>query len=134
MIMNERNYKDLPLDRTNLRQSITNYLQDNRFNLHKDEEDNSKWRLEFSRPNENTCLINIFFNNNGTSTIQYKQGQNQIVGKVFADYLYDTINPDELINVDMTLLNIMHNDFDVVLETLKSEFDDIVINITSRGA
>ncbi|WP_065587026.1 type II toxin-antitoxin system RnlA family toxin [Gilliamella sp. App4-10] len=131
--MNERNYKNLLLDRTNLRQSITNYLQDNGFNLHKDEEDNSKWRLEFSRPNENTCLINIFFNNNGTSTIQYKQGQNQIVGKDFADYLYDTINPNELRNVDMTLCNIMHNDFDVILETLKSEFDDIVINITPRG-
>lgn len=126
--MNERNYKDLPLDRTNLRQSITNYLQDNRFNLHKDEEDNSKWRLEFYHQNQEICLITIFFNKDGTSTIQYSQGKNQAEGKKLADYLFDTINPDEFMTVNMSLKNIPEDDFISVINELDSEYEDIKIS------
>lgn len=126
--MNERNYKDLPLDRTNLRQSITNYLQDNRFNLHKDEEDNSKWRLEFYHPNQEVCLITIFFNKDGTSTIQYSQGKNQAEGKKLADYLYDTINSDEFITINMSLKNIPEDEFISVINELVSEHEDINIS------
>ena len=125
--MNERNYKNLHLDRANLKQLVTNYLKNYQFNLHKNEDNGSIWRLEFCHPNEKMCLINIYLNKDGTSTILYKQGQNQEAGKVFADYLYDSINPDEFISINMKLINIPKEDFESILNVLDTEFEDISV-------
>lgn len=126
--MSERNYKNLHLDRTNLRQKITDYIIKNNYEWLTDDESKSKWCLEFYHLNKEVCLINIFFNKDGTSSIQYLQGKNREEGKKLADYLYDTINPDEFMTVNMSLKNIPEDEFISVIKELDSEYEDIKIS------
>ncbi|MGQ0440570.1 type II toxin-antitoxin system RnlA family toxin, partial [Bacillus sp. B-TM1] len=60
-------------------------------------------RVVFAKPGEALATVNIFYNNGGTSTVQYQTGANHNLGKELADDLYETINPAEFEQVNMVL-------------------------------
>lgn len=75
-------------------------------------------RIVIGRAGQDDATVDIYFNQDGTSTIHYKLGRNQNLGLAFADRLYDTINPDEFQSVNMTLKGIDRADIVGIVEVL----------------
>lgn len=122
-------YKDLNLNRETLDANIQNFLESNGYQLDGQIQlQNNRKRVVFGPTGAEFATVDLYLNNNGTTTIQWRLGKNQPLGKTLADYLKDTIDPAEFENVNYSLKGITADSFDPILDCV-GESDDIEVNV-----
>lgn len=119
-------YKALHLKREAIDEYINEFVKLNSLTLRSCDklDNNKKKRVIIGRPGIDDAMIDIFLNADGTTTIQYKTGKNRELGEQLAKYLYDTIDSDEFISVNLTLKGIASNDINPIIEELSQNRDD----------
>ncbi|EHI42853.1 hypothetical protein OPAG_08601, partial [Rhodococcus opacus PD630] len=78
-------------------------------------------RVVFTRPGVNLATVDIFYNGDGSTTIQYLTGANRSLGQELADHLFETINPAEFEQVNMVLQGFVETSVLPVLELSADE-------------
>lgn len=120
----ERSYKNLNLERVNLEHVVREFVKQHGFTLESIADmpgtQNGK-RVVYGQAGSSYATVDIFFNNTGTSTVQFKTGGNQQLGKLLADCLYETINPAEFENVNMSIDGFIEKSISPVLHCTEDE-------------
>jgi hypothetical protein len=89
-------YKNLNLDRDAIDAHVAKFLECN--NMVQDGEPTvvgKAKRYKFGSAGSKFAMVDLYLNQDGTTTINHRIGSNQEVGEHFADYLKTTINPAE---------------------------------------
>lgn len=126
MTSEKSTYKNLNLDREKLSEFIKQFYQEN--GLKELERTPSEWGpddklrvIRFGRTGSKPAQVNLYLNQDGSTSISYKTGKNYDLGECLAVYLKETINPDEFERVEMSLNSIPAGDYAVLLACLKEE-------------
>lgn len=99
--MTVRSYKDLNLVRANIETECRQFIQTRTYAIQSIGPmpgQKPGLRVTFAKTGENFATVNIFYNGDGSSTVQYLTGANQSLGKELADYL---LKPLTLKNLNM---------------------------------
>lgn len=138
MTSEKSTYKNLNLDREKLSEFIKQFYQEN--GLKELERTPSEWGpddklrvIRFGRPGSNPAQVNLYLNQDGSTSILYKTGKNYDLGECLAVYLKETINPDEFERVEMSLNSIPAGDFAVLLDCLKEEGYEMAESVVPGG-
>jgi hypothetical protein len=120
----DRNYQDLALQQENIDKHLQDYLnQFSTYKVRKDNKTQNKRTIKFGYAGVNDATLILFFKTTGLTTIQYKTGKNHALGKTLADYLFETVNPSESVNVNLSLKGIDSNDVLIIITDLKAITD-----------
>ncbi|EMR3754806.1 type II toxin-antitoxin system RnlA family toxin [Proteus mirabilis] len=122
--MTVRSYQDLNLDRANIETECRQFIQTRAYTVQSIGPmpgQRPGLRVTFAKIGENFATVNIFYNGNGSCTVQYLTGANRPLGKELADYLFETINPAEFEHVNMVLEGFVENTILPVLELSAEE-------------
>lgn len=118
-------YKGLNLHREKIDSYVQKFIDINSLVLRSsDLIDNKKKRIVLGRTGIEDGTVDLFLNKDGTTTIQFKLGKNQEIGEQLAEYLYRTINPEEFVSVNYSLIGISEMDIEPIFEELMSCKDD----------
>jgi hypothetical protein len=127
----ERDYKELNLNRKEIGGVINAFAETNSLMVRgiADKPGSPGLRVVVGKPGIDDATVDIFFLQTGCSTIQYKTGRNQELGKALADALYETIHPDEFQSVNLVLKGIYLDDIKLLVSELTEAADaDIFIS------
>jgi hypothetical protein len=127
----ERDYKELNLNRDVIEGVVKTFAETNSFVVRNitDKPGTPGLRVTIGKPGIDDATIDIFFLQTGCSTIHFKTGKNQELGRAVADALYDTIHPDEFESVNLVLKGISIDDIKLLIAELTEEQDsDIFIS------
>lgn len=131
--MTERNYKNLNLNRAAIEDLVERFATEYQFTIESivaAPGSHKGMRIVFGRVGNKFATVNVFFNKDGTSTIQYLTGANHAVGQLMADYLYDSINPAEFEQVNMVLEGFTEPDISPVLAlTVEESHIKVVVHL-----
>lgn len=120
-------YKDLNLGRETLDEHIQSFLETNGYTADGGVQTfDRRKRVVFGPAGAQFATVDLHLNRAGTTTIQWKIGQNQPLGEQLAVHLNATINPAEFENVNYSLKGITADSFDLILD-LTDEAVDIEI-------
>jgi hypothetical protein len=120
----DRNYQNLALRQDMLDEFLSQYLEDNKnVKVRSDEVVKGTRVIKIGYAGVDDATINIFFKKNGVTTIQFKTGKNQPLGKKLADYLYETVDPSESATVNLSLKGIDTENIGILLDDLGSILD-----------
>ena len=75
-------------------------------------------RYKFGSAGSKFATVDLYLNQDGTTSISYKLGHNQELGKQFADYLKATISSAEFESVNLSINGIRGDDFDSVIDCI----------------
>ena len=109
-------YKNLNLDRDAIDAHVAKFLESN--NLAQDGEPTivgKAKRYKFGSAGSKFAMVDLYLNQDGTTTINHKIGTNQELGEQFSAYLKATINPAEFESVNLSIDGIRGDDFDAVI-------------------
>lgn len=81
----------------------------------------SKDTFTFIKVGQDPATVILFYKANGLTTIQYKTGKNQGLGKLFHDFLISKCDPSESNTVNLTLKGMTQENVDMIIEDLKKE-------------
>ena len=117
-------YKDLNLGRENLDHHIQSFLETNGYTVDGGvEASGNRKRVVFGPAGAQFATVDLHLNKTGTTTIQWKLGQNQPLGEQLAVHLKATINPAEFENVNYSLKGITTDSFDPILDLIDEAVD-----------
>lgn len=122
--MTVRNYQGLNLDRVNIDNECKGFIQSRTYSLQEIGPmpgQRPGLRVKFVKPGFSLATVNIFYNSDGSSTVQYLTGTNPDLGKELADHLFETINPAEFERVDMVLQGFVEENIFPVLQLTAEE-------------
>lgn len=115
----ERNYKELPLHQEKLNLLLEQFFEGvSKYKVRSQDRTGKKLTLKFGCPSQDDATVILFFTNKGTTTIQYKTGKNHQLGKELADFLFDTIDPNEKLSANLSLKGIDDESLEVLLGEL----------------
>ncbi|WP_417526384.1 type II toxin-antitoxin system RnlA family toxin [Marinomonas shanghaiensis] len=123
-------YKNLNLDRDAIDAHVAKFLECN--NLVQDGDPTAVGkanRYKFGSAGSKFAMVDLYLNQDGTTTITYKIGSNQELGEHFAAYLKATINPAEFESVNLSIDGIRAEDFDSVIAII-NDSGEFEIEIT----
>lgn len=130
--MTERNYKNLNIERENVDGLIRQFAENSNLHIesiHPLPGGKNGVRVIFGSPGTPFAMVNIYFNKDGTSTVQHSTGSNHELGKLLSDFLYDSINPAEFERVNMVLEGFNEGILTPVLElTTQESHIDLLIH------
>lgn len=109
-------YKNLNLDREVIDTHVAKFLESN--NMAQDGEPTivgKAKRYQFGSAGSKFAMVDLYLNQDGTTTISHKIGGNQELGEQLAAYLKATINPAEFETVNLSIEGIRGDDFDSVI-------------------
>jgi hypothetical protein len=144
-VTEDRNYKNLNLVRANIEDVVNSFILQHGLILESIGDmpgaQNGK-RVVFGQVGDVFATVNILFITGGPSTVQFKTGKNQPLGKRLADCLYETINSDEfeIVNIvldgfiETTILPILEctaEEAHIELQEHRREVNKIVWKLTS---
>ncbi len=112
-------YKNLNIDRAAIDAHVGKFLEGN--SMVQDGEPTpvgKAQRYRFGSAGSKFAMVDLYLNQDGTTTINHKIGNNQELGEQFADYLKATINPAELESVNLSIDGIRGDDFDSVIDCI----------------
>ncbi|WP_411198798.1 type II toxin-antitoxin system RnlA family toxin [Thalassolituus sp.] len=122
-------YKDLNLNREALDANIQRFLELNGHQLDGQIQNSAgKKRVVFGSVGAEFAMVDLFLNNTGTTTINWKLGKNKPLGEILAIHLKSTIDPAEFEQVNYSLKGITTDAFEPILSCV-TESDDIEINV-----
>ncbi len=122
--MTVRIYRDLNLVRANLEAECRQFIQTRTYSVHSIGPmpgQRPGLRVTFAKTGESFATVNIFYNGDGSCTVQYLTGANHLLGKELADHLFETINPAEFEHVNMVLEGFVEDSILPVLELSAEE-------------
>jgi hypothetical protein len=120
-------YKDLNLVRETLDEHIQSFLDVKGYTIDGGVQlAGKRKRVIFGPAGVSFATVDLHLNKTGTTTIQWKMGQNQPVGEQLAVHLKATINPAEFENVNYSLKGIAADTLDPILDLI-GEAGDIEI-------
>lgn len=123
-------YKNLNLDRDAIEANVAKFLESN--NLAQDGEPTEVGkakRYKFGSAGSKFAMVDLFLNQDGTTTISHKIGTNQELGEQLAAYLKATINPAEFETVNLSIDGVRVDDFDAVIACINDSGEfEIEIN------
>jgi len=120
----DRNYQNLALRQDMLDEFLSQYLESkSNVKVRSDDVSQGKRVIKIGYAGVDDATINLFFKKNGVTTIQFKTGKNQPLGKTLADYLYETVDPSESVTVNLSLKGIDSENVKILLEELSSILD-----------
>lgn len=133
--MTDRTYSNLNLERAIIETASREFIEYKAYSLHSIGPmpgTRPGLRLVFAKHGEALATVNIFYNQGGTSTIQYLTGSNPNLGKELADHLYETINPAEFEHVNLVLQGFVEDNVLSILQ-LSADQPHIQFNEHSRN-
>lgn len=113
-------HKELNLNRENLDVYVSAFMERGGLTLDGGQlKDQPKGkRVEFGKAGNEFAMVDLHFIKDGTTTIQWKLGKNQPLGKELADYLKETIDPSEFEQVNLALKGITNDDIQSILDQI----------------
>jgi hypothetical protein len=114
-------HKDLNLNREQLENYILAFAEERGLTIDSGQLSDpakGKKRAEFGKAGSDFAMVDLHLNNDGTTTIQWKLGKNQPLGKELADYLKATIDPNEFEQVNLSLKGITAGDIQSIIEQI----------------
>jgi len=123
-------YKNLNLNREVIDAHVAKFLESN--NMAQDGEPKivgKAKRYQFGSAGTKFAMVDLFLNQDGTTTISHKIGSNQELGEQLAASLKATINPAEFESVNLSIDGIRGDDFDSVISCVNDSGEfEIVVN------
>ena len=119
--------KNLNMNRENINTAISEYFKGNcKISLRTLKENTYQYDIQ-SENLEKNILLTFFFNCNGTTTIQYSQGKNQVEGKNLAFHIKEKCVKDHRENASLILAkNIPALEVEDFFEYLNLEIKDFI--------
>ncbi|MCW7553742.1 type II toxin-antitoxin system RnlA family toxin [Endozoicomonas gorgoniicola] len=127
------NYKSLNLKRESIDVYVEDFVNSQSLNLRSNEslDNNKKKRITIGRIGVYDAIVDLHLNKDGTTTVNHKLGKNQELGAKLAQFLLDTIDPNEFLSVNYTLKGIHSDNIEPIIEEIgccsldgsKSEFE-----------
>ncbi|HHF3179535.1 TPA: type II toxin-antitoxin system RnlA family toxin [Vibrio alginolyticus] len=121
-------YKSLPLAQELLSSYIDTFVTENSLRIDVDEtkeytsgSGNRVHRYSIGQVSTPSALIDFICNRDGTMTIHYQMGRNQVLGLEIAKYIKSQIDPNEFESVEMTLRDIKLEDIEPLINSLKQD-------------
>lgn len=129
----ERNYTGLNLDRNLITSVIDRFVTENTLAIREqgNRPGGEGTRIVIGRVGIEDATVDIYFNRDGTSTLQWKMGKNRELGLALSDALYDTINPDEFQSVNMTIIGVARNDIQSIIELIPTD-DNLIFEVAEE--
>ncbi len=131
----DRDYRSLNLDRDAIEGVVNAFIESQELVLESLGEmpgTQNGVRVVFGATGQQFATVNIYFNRDGTSTVQFLTGANRDLGKLLADQLYESINPAEFEQVNLVLEGFIETTTIPVLE-LSGEEEHIDVNEHDRN-
>jgi len=122
--MTIRSYKDLNLVRANIENECRQFIKTRTYAIKSISPmpgQRPGLRVTFAKTGESLATVNIFYNGDGSCTVQYLTGANHSLGKELADHLFETINPAEFEQVNMVVEGFVEDTILPVLELSEEE-------------
>lgn len=97
--MTIRSYKNLNLVRANIETESRQFIENKNYSIQSIGPmpwSRAGLRVVFTRPGVNLATVDIFYNGDGSTTIQYLTGANRSLGQELADHL---LKPSILLNL-----------------------------------
>ncbi|CAM7025148.1 type II toxin-antitoxin system RnlA family toxin [Morganella morganii] len=119
-----RNYRNLNLVRANIETECRQFIQTKTYTVQSIGPmpgQRPGLRVRFAKTGESFATVDIFYNSDGSSTVQYRTGANQSLGKELADHLFETINPAEFEHVNMVVEGFVEDTLIPILELSAEE-------------
>ena len=113
------------------------FVNSHSLNLRSNEtlDNNKKKRITIGRVGVNDAIVDLHLNKDGTTTVNHTLGKNQELGAKLAQFLLETIDPNEFISVNYTLKGIHTDNIEPIVEEIsycsldgENEFDLLVFN------
>lgn len=86
-----------------------------------EQQTNSKEIFTFFKVGQEVATVILHYKMNGLTTIQYKTGKNQQLGKFFYDFLISKCDSSESNTVNLTLKGIFQENINMIINDLKNE-------------
>lgn len=118
------NHKSLNLKRESIDQYINKFAEENSLTVRENNSDGKKKRVKIGKIGIDDATIDIFLNQDGTTTINHIVGKNQDLGASLSQFLYDTIDPNEFININFRLKGIEQENINPILDELRKSIDE----------
>ncbi|MER2514271.1 MAG: type II toxin-antitoxin system RnlA family toxin [Nitrosomonas ureae] len=124
-------YKNLNLNRETLEVNIEKFLNTNQYESEGEIQTIEKGRrVVFGTAGSEFAMVDLLFNNTGTTTIHWKTGKNHALGEKLAIFLKSTIDPAEFETVNYALSGITIDSINSIIEILSESKD---FNIDTRS-
>ncbi|MEZ9043203.1 MULTISPECIES: type II toxin-antitoxin system RnlA family toxin [unclassified Vibrio] len=118
----DKNYQDLPFKQELTATYFDSFFsQNSHLKIRSQDRTDAKYTIKFGGIGLDDATVVLFYKTGGLTTIQYKTGRNQLLGKQLADFLYSTVDPNERIPVNFSLKGVCTE----TVETLLSDLEDI---------
>lgn len=119
-------YKSLPIQQDKIHDYVSKFVESHGLRIDDltDEVNGSGKRViraVIGKQLIQSALIDFLCNNDGTTTIFFKQGKNQELGEKLAEFVKETIDPNEFESVEMSLQHLKEEDIHPILELVASD-------------
>lgn len=121
-----KDYKNVPLERENIDNFVNQFAEENNLEIRSNAPINNHkiQRVILGCVGIDDCKVDLYLVNDGSTTIQWKIGQNQELGIKLADYLLNTINSGQLDSVNFSLKGITSDEISPIIDELSQCLDD----------
>lgn len=117
-------YKDLNINRSKVREAIISFLDDRNMKLYPPDDIPSDFiktfQIYFGATGIKPAMLKFHANKNGTTTLNYKLGKNQELGKEMATFVKSKLY-SEIGHVNMVIEGFSEDDFQLVLGEIEIE-------------
>ncbi|VAW69350.1 hypothetical protein MNBD_GAMMA10-553, partial [hydrothermal vent metagenome] len=119
-------YKNLPIERENIDNFIDTFVHENNLKLRSSvsRDEGKIKRVTIGRIGIDDCIVDLHLINTGTTTVNWKVGQNQQLGKTLADFLLNTTNLERLRSVNFSLKGITEDNILPIIDEMSQCLDD----------
>ncbi len=124
--------KGLNIDRDKIGK-VLNESYSTKYDITLDEKPNNLWVYKFKGTGFPTAILNIYFLNEGTTTLHYKVGANQELSFEIANFIVDNCSIKEFKSNSFYLKSIRDIDFETILEYLALENETESDNTSDKG-
>lgn len=106
-------FSRMNLCRESLIDHVETFCKENGFGYEFRDISSSCKRLTFGKAGEEPATVDLLLNDNGTTTVRYKQGKNRELGLLLAKYLKGTIDLAEFETVNLVLTSIFDREVEL---------------------
>ncbi|EKO3562711.1 TPA: type II toxin-antitoxin system RnlA family toxin [Vibrio fluvialis] len=125
----------LGLRREQLENYVKEFLEINsKLKLENRQTTDSQDRFTFLTAGQDPATVILYYKTGGLTTITYKTGKNQSLGKVFADFLESKCDSADSMTVNLSLKGISLDNLNLILTDLRKEKvgDDLAFEVTEH--
>ena len=114
-------YSSLNLNREQLPAVIRQFMSERSFSMERRSLKPGCERYEFGKPGVQFATVDLYYREDGTTTVNYKVGKNQALGEELAEVLKATIPVDACENVNLVLEGVFSENIELAVAGLDTE-------------